>query len=84
MPGAVVMNMGAMDLFLHAWDVAKATNQSTDLDPVLADELLAVSRQMMQPGFRGDDGKAPFGPEQVAPAGATAADRLAAFSGRTV
>jgi hypothetical protein len=41
-------------------------------------------RQMMQPGFRGDDGKAPFGPEQTAPAGATAADRLAAFSGRTV
>ena len=34
--------------------------------------------------FRGPEGKAPFGPVQTAPAGASNADQLAAFLGRTV
>jgi hypothetical protein len=34
--------------------------------------------------FRGPDGQAPFGPEAAAPDGASAADQLAAFLGRTV
>jgi uncharacterized protein (TIGR03086 family) len=84
MPGAAVAGLAATDLFTHAWDVAKATGQSTDLAPELAEQLLASSRMMIQPAFRGADGAAPFGPEQTAPEGATAADRLAAFLGRTV
>jgi hypothetical protein len=34
--------------------------------------------------MRGEDGKAPFGPEQVAQEGVRAAERLAAFLGRRV
>ncbi|MGF1599920.1 MAG: TIGR03086 family metal-binding protein [Acidimicrobiales bacterium] len=84
MPGAAIAGLAATDTFTHGWDVAKATGQSTDLAPELAAGLLAASKQMIQPGFRGEDGKAPFGPEQSAPDGAPTADRLAAFLGRSV
>jgi uncharacterized protein (TIGR03086 family) len=84
MPGSAVVNLAAGDLFVHGWDIARATGQSTDLDAELAERLLANARGMLPPEARGPDGEAAFGPEQQAPAGACAADRLAAFMGRTV
>lgn len=84
MPGAAVMGLALTDTFQHAWDLAKATGQNTDLAPELAAQLLAQSKQMIQPGFRGADGAAPFGAEQSCVDGACAADQLAAFLGRTV
>ncbi len=84
LPGAGVMGLATNDLFTHAWDLAKATGQSTDLDPGLAEDLLEQSKQNMQDGFRGADGEAPFGFEQDCGDDATAADRLAAFLGRAV
>ena len=84
MPGAAVMGLAMTDTFTHAWDLAKATGQSTDLAPELAAQLLAQSRQMIQPAFRGEDGAAPFGAEQSCPEGACNADQLAAFLGRRV
>jgi uncharacterized protein (TIGR03086 family) len=84
MPGAAFVGIAATDTFTHGWDLAKATGQRTDLDPALAGALLAGAKQAIQPSFRGPDGKSPFGPEQQAPAGASAADQLAAFLGRRV
>ncbi len=89
MPGAAFMGLAATDIFTHSWDLAKATGQSTDLDPELAAQLLAGSKASIQDAFRGPDAGptqqgAPFGPEQQAPAGATNADKLAAFLGRVV
>jgi len=84
LPGAAFVGIAAADTFTHGWDLAKATGQPTDLDPALAGTLLAASQQAIQPSFRGPDGKAPFGPEQQAPAGASTADQLAAFLGRSV
>ncbi len=84
MPGAAVMGLAMTDTFTHAWDLAKATGQSTDLAPELAAQLLAQSRKVIQPGFRGEDGAAPFGAEQACPDGACNADQLAAFLGREV
>jgi len=83
MPGVAFVGLAATDTFTHAWDLAKATGQDTDLAPVLAEQLLAGARQSIQPAFRSEDG-AVFGPEQSAPAGAGAADQLAAFLGRAV
>ncbi len=83
MPGAAFMGLACTDTFQHAWDLAKATGQSTDLAPELAEALLAQSRRFIQESFRGPEG-APFGPEQTAPADAAPADQLAAFLGRTV
>ncbi len=83
MPGAAVVGLAATDTFQHGWDLAKATGQSTDLDPELAAALLERSKAAISDGFRGPEG-APFGPEQSAGEGATAADQLAAFLGRSL
>jgi len=61
------------------------------------DTALALARELIKvaPGqrdaqlaladaLRGKDGEAPFGPRQEVPAGATAADKVAAFMGRQV
>ncbi len=82
LPGAFIMSMVTTDQVAHGWDLARATGQSTDLVPDLAEQLLAQAAVPEQ--FRGADGVAPFGPERQAPEGATAADRLAAHLGRSV
>jgi len=81
LPGAVYLGIATTDAFTHGWDLARATGQSTDLDPELAAELL-VGARAFQPAFRGEDTKSPFGAEQPAPPNATNADTLAAFLGR--
>jgi uncharacterized protein (TIGR03086 family) len=82
LPGGVFINIAATDTFTHGWDLAKATGQSTDLDPGLATQLLAIVDGLLPDDLRGPDGQAPFGPKAEAPAGSTPADRLAAFLGR--
>jgi uncharacterized protein (TIGR03086 family) len=77
------MGLAMTDTFTHAWDVAKATGQDTDLAPELAAQLLEASKMMIQPAFRSEEGTV-FGPEQTAPDGASTADQLAAFLGRKV
>lgn len=83
MPGSVVVGIAASDTFVHGWDLAKATGQSTDLNPELAAGLLPAAKAMISDAFRSPEGTV-FGPEQTAPAGATNADQLAAFTGRIV
>ena len=84
MPGAAVMGLATNDMFTHGWDLAKATGQSTDLNPELAAGILAQSQHSIQESYRGPDGKAPFGVEQQCADGSCAADQLAAFLGRQV
>jgi uncharacterized protein (TIGR03086 family) len=81
MPGSAFMGLAMTDIFQHAWDLAKATGQSTDLAPELASALLAQSKLSIQEQFRGPEG-APFGAEQHAGDDAPPADQLAAFLGR--
>jgi uncharacterized protein (TIGR03086 family) len=83
MPGSAFIGLAATDTFTHGWDLAKATGQPTDLSPELAAQLLAGAKQAISPAFRGAEG-APFGVEQPTPPGASNADQLAAFLGRTV
>ena len=82
LPGGAFINIAAIDTFTHGWDLAKATGQSTDLDPGLATQLLAIAEGFVADSFRGPDGQAPFGPKAEAPAARPPADRLAAFLGR--
>ena len=83
MPGSAFLGLAATDTFTHGWDLAKATGQATDLAPALAALLLDGARKSIMPEYRSEDG-AVFGPEQQAPQGASNADQLAAFLGRTV
>jgi uncharacterized protein (TIGR03086 family) len=81
-PGSVCVWMAAGDIFTHGWDLAKATGQPTDLEPELAEALLARARQILPDSMRGPDGQAPFGPRVELADSAPPADRLAAFQGR--
>jgi len=79
MPGGMVVGLFTAGSFTHAWDLAKATGQSTDLDPELAETILGavktfVTADLRKPGY--------FDEEKTAPADATAADRVAAYLGR--
>jgi uncharacterized protein (TIGR03086 family) len=80
---AHLMELCALDTFQHAWDLAKATGQSTDLDRDLVPDLMAVAVDHMVHAPRGEE-PAPYGPERTAPDGGPPADRLAAFLGRQV
>jgi hypothetical protein len=75
-----MMVLCTRNTFQYAWDLAKATAQSTDLDAELAAELLEHSRTIVVP-LRGADGF--FGAEFVPPEDASVADVLAGFLGRT-
>ena len=83
-PGAAFMGLATTDTFTHAWDLAKATGQNTDLNPQLAAQILEGAKASIPDQFRGEDGKMPFGPQLDAPAGASTADQLAAFLGRKI
>jgi uncharacterized protein (TIGR03086 family) len=80
-PGTTFIELRTSDLLAHAWDLAIATGQPTDLDPELAEYVLAFSDQMMShPGLRGDG--RPYGEEQPCGDERSVADRVAAFLGR--
>jgi uncharacterized protein (TIGR03086 family) len=81
-PGQVFIGMRTSDVLTHAWDLAAATGQSTDLDPELAAEQLAAVRAVVGPQFRGPG--MPFGKEQPCSSERAPADQLAAFLGRKV
>ena len=79
-PGPTFVALRTIDLLVHAWDLARATGQPTDLDADVVAHCDAFVATVMTPEFRGRH----FGPARPAPPGATAADRLAASLGRDV
>ena len=82
LPGGVYVSIAALDTFVHGWDLAKATGQSTDLDPGVAESLLAFARAAVPATARGPDGIAAFGPPVELAEVSCPADELAAFMGR--
>jgi uncharacterized protein (TIGR03086 family) len=81
-PGQLFIGIRTAEVLTHAWDLAAASVQSTDLDPELAAEQLAAVRAVVGPQFRGP-GK-PFQDEQACSPERGPADQLAAFLGRKV
>ena len=79
-PGSVFIGLRTTDALVHAWDLAVATNQPTDIDADVAEAMLAMSRDRVTPKLRGPGG--PFGPEQPCDPSRPASHRLAAFLGR--
>ena len=82
MPGSAFVLLASTDTFTHAWDLAKAIGQPSDLDPELAEQLLEFSKVAVPEEARGPEGRAVFGPVVEPPPDASAADRLAAYLGR--
>jgi uncharacterized protein (TIGR03086 family) len=79
--GPVALGWQCAELAVHTWDLATAIGRSTgDLDAEVAERGLAF----MRAGLTEDNRGPAFGPEQPAPAGADAYQRIAAFAGRAV
>lgn len=85
MPGTAMKGLVTLDTFQHAWDLARATGQSTDLDPELAAELIPQAKASIPDQARGPaEAGAPFGFEVEVAEDACPADRLAGLLGRQV
>jgi uncharacterized protein (TIGR03086 family) len=80
MPAGMAVNIAIFDVTTHAWDLAKATGQSTDLDPEVVGIAYQVAQTMLSDDLRSTG---VFGPAVAVAADAPAADRLAALTGRT-
>jgi uncharacterized protein (TIGR03086 family) len=80
MPGSMFVWIRTSDALVHAWDLAKATGQPTDLDPELAGYLLASSGSQLVDSLRGTA----YGYPQPCDEGRPPIERLAAFLGRAV
>ena len=68
------------DVFLHRWDLARATGQDESLDPgkcaAMLEAMLPMDQALRQSGH--------YGPRVEVPDGADVQTRLLAFIGRTV
>lgn len=80
-PGSAYAGLRSGDLVAHAWDLAKATGQNTDLAPEICEMALSMARQRLD-GM--DRARLPFKDEVRIAADACAADRLAAYLGKQV
>ncbi len=80
MPGKMMAGIAFMEHVTHAWDIAKATGQDTELPDDLVNETLEVAKPMdamlRMPGV--------CGPAVEVPAGASPSTQLAGFMGRQV
>lgn len=82
-PATWAVGQQITELAIHAWDIAKATGQSTDLDPELGQLALDWARDNIQPEFRGDETSGyHIGVEVPVRHDAPLYDRIAAFGGR--
>jgi uncharacterized protein (TIGR03086 family) len=80
-PGRIALSGYVQEVLAHGWDLAQATGQPTEGDPELANWALAISRRILPPEIRGQEG-VPFGPVVEVPADAGPYTQLAAWLGR--
>ena len=82
-PAVWAVGQQITELVAHGWDIAKATGQSTDLDPELGRLALDWAKENVKPEFRGDEAAGyHIGSEVPVRDDAPLYDRLAAFGGR--
>jgi uncharacterized protein (TIGR03086 family) len=80
MPAPMALNIAIFDVTTHAWDLAKATGQSTDLDPEVSAIAYEVASAMLSDDLRATG---LYGTAVDVPETAPMADRLAGLAGRT-
>jgi uncharacterized protein (TIGR03086 family) len=79
MPGESFARLAALDLLMHLWDIAQATEQPLEVPHAVVASVDGFARQALT-----DDLRVPglFGGEVAAPPAASPLDALAAFTGR--
>lgn len=78
MPGEAVALVALTEVVIHGWDLARATGQAYDVDPVIADAVLANVAQFAAQG----PVEGLFGPAVAVAEDAPVIDRIIALSGR--
>jgi uncharacterized protein (TIGR03086 family) len=78
--GAGLMTIRVVELSVHGWDLARATEQSFELPEVIVETCFEMLRAMLPEDRNG----LPYGAEQQAGPEASPTQRLAAFAGRAV
>jgi uncharacterized protein (TIGR03086 family) len=81
MPAGVALQFAIFDVTVHALDLAKATGQSTELDPEVLETALAIGQHGVTPEMRSGG---QFGAEIVVAESSPLGDRVLAFAGRAV
>ena len=79
MPAGNFLMIPMGDLVVHKWDLAKATNQNTDIDSGLAEVCLNALKGLFQGGRLGPEF---FADEVNIPTGASVQDQLLGIAGR--
>jgi uncharacterized protein (TIGR03086 family) len=79
-PASWTLGQHVTEIAIHTWDIAVATGQSTDLDPVVGVAALEWGHANLVPELRGEH----VGPEVAVGEDAPLYNRLAAFGGRAV
>ena len=77
-PASIYAGHRFVDVLIHGWDLAKATGQSTDLDP----ELVAACWEVITPQMDLLKGSGMFGSEVTVPDDADPQTKLLAVLGR--
>lgn len=80
-PGSRCIQVATGEIFVHGWDLAKATGQAVPADEGVADALLSSDWLSMCADARNADPSV-FAPEIHVPGEAPAVDRLAGWLGR--
>jgi uncharacterized protein (TIGR03086 family) len=78
-PAPMAAGINLVDMYVHGWDLAKATGQQLESTPALVDMVSTLSRQIVSPDLRQ---RGAFAAEVQPAAAASDLDRLAAFLGR--
>jgi Mycothiol maleylpyruvate isomerase N-terminal domain len=78
LPAKIVVYVGALEMVLHAWDIAQACRAGRAIPSDLASALLRVSPPLAEAGLAGNVLAEPL----PAPTTATPGDRLLALFGR--
>ncbi len=79
--GRAIHQFFTADVFMHTWDLSRATGQDETLDPQMARQLRQGLESMPAEVLRGSG---QFGPPQPAPEDADEGQKLMAFAGRSV
>ncbi|MGW1741497.1 TIGR03086 family metal-binding protein [Nocardia sp. NPDC001965] len=80
-PGGLAVGGYLMETVAHGWDLAVATGQPAEADPVLVAKAQAIADRALTDAFRGPE--SPFGVRVEPRPDAGPTERLAAFLGRT-
>ncbi len=82
LPAAFGLSLHALEIYIHAWDLATSLNRPFTPTEKLTDQMWDFAHTSITNDVRGDSASAPYGPAIEPESTADLADRIIALSGR--